>query len=156
MNIFVLDANPIIAAQLACDKHVVKMPLETAQMLCSAFPIAPYKKTHYNHPCTAWSRANISNYTWLIEYGLALCAEYTYRYNKTHKSEEVIKWCRDNSSQLNLPNNPLLPFVTCMPDEFIVLNDPITSYRQFYKLDKVRFAKWTNRDKPIWMKNSST
>lgn len=36
MNIFVLDQDPVIAAQLQCDKHVVKMIVESAQMLCTA------------------------------------------------------------------------------------------------------------------------
>ena len=36
MNIFYLDKNPVVAAQMSCDKHVVKMILESAQMLCSA------------------------------------------------------------------------------------------------------------------------
>jgi hypothetical protein len=33
MNIFILDKNPKIAAEYHCDKHVVKMILESAQML---------------------------------------------------------------------------------------------------------------------------
>ena len=84
MNIFVLDYNPKRAAQMQCDKHVVKMPLETAQILCSAFEpgTAPYKRTHYNHPCSVWGRESKVNYKWLIEHGLALSDEYTYRYGK--------------------------------------------------------------------------
>ena len=33
MNVFVLDDDPVVAAQLQCDKHVVKMIVESAQML---------------------------------------------------------------------------------------------------------------------------
>ena len=75
MNIFVLDKNPIRAAKMACDKHVVKMILESAQMLCSVQPegTAPYKRSFYNHPCTKWVRESDANYDWLIEHGLALC-----------------------------------------------------------------------------------
>lgn len=36
MNIFILDKNPRIAAEYHCDKHVVKMILESAQMLSTA------------------------------------------------------------------------------------------------------------------------
>jgi len=36
VNIFVLNENPILAARDHCDKHVVKMILESAQMLCAA------------------------------------------------------------------------------------------------------------------------
>ena len=54
MNIFILSEDPVDAAVAQLDKHIVKMPLETAQMLCAAYPVgvAPYKKTHYNHPST--------------------------------------------------------------------------------------------------------
>ena len=37
MNIFVIDKDPVVAAQNLCDKHVVKMILESAQMLCAPF-----------------------------------------------------------------------------------------------------------------------
>ena len=36
MNIFYVDRDPVKAAQMMCDKHIVKMILESAQMLCSA------------------------------------------------------------------------------------------------------------------------
>lgn len=91
MNIFVLDYCPVKSAQMQCDRHVVKMPLETAQLLCSAYPNdnAPYKRTHYNHPCSIWARKSENNYLWPIEHGLALCLEYNFRYGKNHKSREV-------------------------------------------------------------------
>lgn len=96
MNIFILSKDPIIAAQMQCDKHVVKMILETAQLLCSPFEKgeAPYKRSHFNHPSAIWTRENKSNYEWLITHGLALCEEYTFRYGKEHKSKQVILWCK--------------------------------------------------------------
>ena len=39
MNIFYLHENPEICAEYHCDKHVVKMILETAQMLSTAHRI---------------------------------------------------------------------------------------------------------------------
>ena len=96
MNIFTVDHDPTVAAQQLCDKHVVKMPLETAQMLCSAFDpldLAPYKRVHYNHPCTQWARQSEANFDWLVTHGLALCAEYTKRYGSDmiqHASEVPI------------------------------------------------------------------
>ena len=36
MNIFVLDKDPHIAAQMHCDRHVPKMIVESAQMLSTA------------------------------------------------------------------------------------------------------------------------
>ena len=105
MNIFVLDNDPIVAAQSQSDKHVVKMVLETAQMLCAAFPPgeAPYKRSYYNHPCTVWARKSDDNYYWLCRHGIALSVEYTHRYGKRHKSQDVIEWCLLNAYKLKLP-----------------------------------------------------
>lgn len=149
MNIFVLDKNPIRAAKMACDKHVVKMILESAQMLCSVQPegTAPYKRSFYNHPCTKWVRTSDANYDWLIEHGLALCREYTCRYLKHHKSEKVIKWCDENRPQL--PYIGLTPHPTCMPDRYKV-ECAIESYRNYYNGEKAYFAKWKNVDTPTW------
>ena len=36
MNIFYVDKNPETAAKMMCDKHIIKMILESAQMLCTA------------------------------------------------------------------------------------------------------------------------
>jgi hypothetical protein len=110
LNIFVLDKDPEKAAKYQCDKHVIKMILETAQLLCSVFEPgqAPYKRTHYNHPSAVWTRASRANYMWLIEHGEALCYEYTRRYNKTHKSEFVFQWCR-NQSNTRTQTTPLPP-----------------------------------------------
>ena len=96
MNIFVLDECPIISAQMQCDKHVVKMPLETAQMLCSVWhryglgDKVPYREAHKNHPCTLWAGDSAENYEWLWHHGMELCFEYTRRYNKIHKCQQVI------------------------------------------------------------------
>ena len=49
MNIFYLDPDPVAAAQMQCDKHVVKMALETAQILSTVLG-GPYKPTHAKHP----------------------------------------------------------------------------------------------------------
>ena len=70
MNIFVLHKDPVVAAQMQCDKHVVKMLLESAQMLCSPFEpgSAPYRRSHYNHPCSKWARESSSNYQWLWDH----------------------------------------------------------------------------------------
>ena len=107
MNIFKLDESPVVSAKYACDKHVVKMILESAQMLCAVHPegTAPYKRSFYNHPCTKWVRESARNYEWLLLHAYALCAEYTSRYDKVHKSEAVIEWCDENRP--DLPNKTL-------------------------------------------------
>lgn len=155
MNIFVLDEDPHRAAQYACDKHVVKMILETAQLLCAAYPdgyrcsecgAVPYKKTHYNHPCGKWTRASVSNFEWLVEHGRELCREYTLRYGKHHKSGAVIEYCASHIP--SLPDIGLTDFAQAMPDEY-KRTDPVAAYREYYKFEKSGFATWKT-EKPYW------
>ena len=153
MNIFVLDTDPVKAAKAHCDKHVVKMILETAQMLCSAFPkgFAPYKQAHYNHPCTKWARASRENYSWLIELGMALHQEYQYRYGegKKHKSFAVIKWCQEHIDYIDFPERGQTPFAQAMPDDYKTEN-PVAAYRTYYINDKKEILDYTRRNAPSW------
>jgi hypothetical protein len=154
MNIFFLDENPTLSAQYHVDKHVVKMILETAQLLCSVHHVTeqvteqvPYKLSHKNHPCAVWARQSLSNYLYLCELGLELGKEYTHRYGKRHKSIDVINWCI-----INKPNIPDIGFTTpamAMPDEFKV-DSVVESYRNYYMGAKISLASWKNREKPKW------
>ena len=101
MNIFYLHECPDKAARLQYNKHVVKMILESAQMLCTAHHCygdkyqvenVPYKQAHLNHPSTVWTRRSKSTYMWLYNHMMALGDEYTKRYGKTHLS---ITKCKD-------------------------------------------------------------
>jgi hypothetical protein len=154
MNIFILDYDTKKCAEYHCDKHVVKMILETAQLLCGVHHMVdqsteqvPYKLSHKNHPCAIWSRESLSNYLYLCDLGLELCKEYTYRYGKRHKSQDVIEWC-----VVNKPNIPDIGFTNppkAMPDEYKV--DSVTeSYRKYYMGAKSSFTTWRNRNKPEW------
>jgi hypothetical protein len=152
MNIFVLDKDPKTCAVYHNDKHVVKMILETAQLLCGVHWVeggeAPYKLSHKNHPSAIWARECVENYIWLCDLGLELCSEYTYRYGKRHKSQDIIEWCL-----LNVPNIPekgdITPFALAMPDECKV-GDAVASYRVYYMVEKRGFAVWKNRETPEW------
>jgi len=154
MNIFVLDWDVEKCAKEHVDKHVVKMILETAQLLCGAHHVTaqvtaevPYKLSHKNHPCSIWVRESINNYLWLCELGMELCWEYTYRYGKKHKSQEVIEWCI-----VNKPSLPDVPFSNppkAMPEEYKV-DDVVESYRNYYREAKKGFATWKNREIPKW------
>lgn len=137
---------------MQCDQHVVKMPLETAQMLCTAFPngYAPYRHTHYKHPCNIWIRSSMANYRWLIEHGYALCDEYNFRYGKTHKSRQVIEWCEKHMDDIQFEKKQKTPFAVAM-DESMKLKTTVASYRNFYNQSKSRFAKWNRgRKAPSW------
>ena len=151
MNIFYLDNNPQKCAEYHCDKHVVKMILESAQLLCTTHwetgGEAPYKKTHVNHPSSKWTRESISNYKWLCELGMELCKEYTYRYGKIHKTQQHLEWLSDN-----LPDIPELGFTEipqAMPDE-CKMENAIDGYRKYYIIEKAYMCKWKNRLQPEW------
>tara|TARA_R100001082_G_scaffold109014_1_gene85309 strand:- start:322 stop:786 length:465 start_codon:yes stop_codon:yes gene_type:complete len=151
MNIFAVDTDPKIAAQQLCDKHVVKMILESAQMLCSVFPNgdAPYRRAFYNHPCTKWARESAENYEWLLDHAYAMCQEYTRRYGKVHKSLDAISWCGSNYHKLNMPRKGLTKFAQAMPEQY-KNSCGVTAYRSYYNGEKAYFAKWSKRETPSW------
>ena len=151
MNIFYLDNEPALCSRYHADKHVVKMIVETAQMLCTAASKlghdVPYKPTHAKHPCTLWVGESQSNWEWLIEHGLEMCKEYTRRYNRRHKTQSIIEWC-DISNVGPLRDIGLTPFRLAMPDQY-KCDDPVKSYRNYYIGEKSRFAKWKTTQ-PTW------
>ena len=151
MNIFVLSLDPAEAAQMQCDKHVVKMCSETAQLLCSQHPpgTAPWKRTHYNHPCSIWCRQTTGNYQWLVNHGMELCQEYTRRYGRRHAAQNVIEWCRNNLPTV-VPAGPLTQFAIAIRDPKYLKADAVSSYRAYYLGDKSRFARWRYCDPPNW------
>lgn len=151
MNIFVLDADVKKCAEYHCDKHCVKMILESTQLLCGVHGFvgnaAPYKMTHKNHPCSIWARESLSNYEWLLSLALELCNEYTFRYSKKHKCEEVLNWCKENKP--NIPEKGITTFALAMPEAYKIGN-AVASYRAYYLFEKKHIAQWTKREKPVW------
>lgn len=154
MNIFFLDNDIRKCAIYHNDKHVVKMILETAQLLCGVHSIigneAPYKLSHKNHPCSIWCRESLSNYLLLSELGLELCKEYTYRYGKRHKSQDVIEWCicnKPNIQDIGITEQP-----QAMPEQYKVKGNAVQSYRNYYMGEKKGFCTWKNRETPNWFK----
>ena len=155
MNIFYLDNNPEKCAELHCDKHVVKMIVESAQLLSTAHHVIDgssaragiYKATHKNHPSAIWARTTDSNYNWLYVLWRELMREYKYRYMKTHACERLIEVLK--KLPYNIQTGAFTPPPLAMPEEFKV-TDPIESYKNYYKGAKAHFAKWTNRSVPEW------
>ena len=146
MNIFYLDKDPIKAAQVQYNKHVVKMILESAQMLCTAHhhytellaqddSYIPYKKAHYNHPSTIWCRENSEQYLWLYDHMIALGNEYTKRYKKIHLT---IKKCADilQATPAGIPLGTFEEPPQCMPDQYKVAGCSVTAYWNYYEQEK--------------------
>lgn len=158
MNIFYLDRDPNIAAQMMCDKHVVKMILESAQMLSTAHRVLDgdyradrggfYKMAHKNHPSTIWVRASSENYRWLWKHFDALLKEYTHRYGKHHATERLRNILF--MPPLNIVHG--VPFTDppqCMP-EICKGEDTVLAYQNYYIIEKSGFARWTKRETPAW------
>ena len=154
MNIFVTDHCPIQSARNLPDKHIVKMPLETCQMLAIIYsdwyygvgklykkdgtPYATKRGAFRSHPCTIWAAANQYNLAWLIKHGLALCDEYYQRYGKVHTCYDVIRQavriyhaCFDGD--INDASRKVTEFTRAMPEsiKFDTTIDTITAYKQY-------------------------
>lgn len=153
MNIFVLDLNPVMCAKYHCDKHVVKMITETAQLLSTALHLnnqtssKQYKQTHINHPCTKWTVKSKSNYKWLKQLGECLYLEYIERYDKLHKAGEVLI----NLPMLNIKDIGLTDFALAMPEQYKTSNT-VESYRNYYIGEKLSFLKYKTGNIPSWLK----
>jgi len=149
MNIFALDKDPEISAQQLLDKHVVKMPTETCQMIHTNIMYMDYmlsnpdkepslaelkayhkkkkstlmKPAMLNHPSTIWARQSIANLTWLYQHGKALCEEYEYRYNKTHGSyNRIVSGFRKRTIHYSFPQQGLTPVTIAMDDMYRIEN----------------------------------
>jgi hypothetical protein len=181
MNIFYIETDPYKAAQSMVDKHVVKMILESAQLLSTAHRLLDgteyvgqsqtgrkarrwrlpdfredilYSATHLNHPSAVWCRASNNNYTWLYCHFVGLLNEYTYRYGKTHKCADP----RFRQLLQTLPENIVVghftPVTPAMPDEYKVAS-AVESYRNYYKQGKAHLHKYTKRSPPAWLFGSN-
>ena len=160
MNIFYLDHDVKLCARYHNDKHVVKMILESCQLLCTAhhqLDIKPsdklYKQTHVNHPSAVWVRESAENYMWLWNLTLALNEEYKRRYKHVYDHLSIVK-LRD---VLSIPpdlivNKPFFEPPQCMPEEFRT-DDTEQAYRFYYSEGKKHLATWTDTPVPWWYNN---
>lgn len=167
MNIFALSDCPQESAQSLFDCHVVKMIVETAQLLASAQhvlelgfhlnPLCP-KLTHKNHPCAIWTRESIGNYDWLIQHLICLLHEYTFRYNKIHAMNKLPELMFISFDLRNkFPNQfKRTPFAQAMPEKY-KSDNAIEAYRSYYATEKIKrsdgaiMMKYTNRKPPEWL-----
>lgn len=160
MNIFYLHHSPPLAARMHCDIHVIKMILETAQILSTVHHLhgngdaVPYKPTHKHHPSVKWAAESKVQYDWLQQLGVYLCNEYAVRYGgKRHACEQYIKGCLEapppalRESRKYIWTEP----PQAMPDDVKVPGDTATAYRNYYRKYKSHFARWKLGGVPAWM-----
>ena len=182
MNIFYVDKDPMNAAQALVDKHVVKMVLESAQLLSTAHRVLDgqmieetrtnidtgksrkvkvwslpdsrdnvmYAATHMNHPSAVWCRQSIKNYDWLVDHFFSLMREYTHRYKKIHACYGELSYMLQSPPH-NLKEWNWTEMPSAMDEQYIISKDPLINYRNYYRLGKVKFHQWTNREPPEWI-----
>jgi hypothetical protein len=186
MNIFYLDNDPVKCAEYHVDKHAIKMILEYCQLLSTAHRVLDgkeiieksktgrnvkrwilesklndvlYSATHINHPSAVWCRASLSNYKWLHNLLVELCKEYTYRYGKIHKCQEIGLVSALGNTPTNISNKPFTQPTPAMPDPCKVPGDSLKSYRNYYIMEKQRMWSWkgkiNSRTPPPWFKEWS-
>lgn len=157
MNIFMLDYNVEDCAKAHCDKHVTKMILESAQLLCTAVnvlageQVSPYKTTHVNHPCAKWVRENSSNAIYLYRLMAQLNQEYYFRYGKQHLSYLKLEEAKIFPLILkHIPEGEFTLPPKAMPEEYKTDN-VVESYRNYYREAKKHLHTWTRRGQPSWL-----
>jgi hypothetical protein len=178
MNIFYVNSDPEVAARSMVDRHVVKMILETAQLLSTAHRVIDgeeyvgqsqsgrkakrwrlsgnvdaimYAATHINHPSAVWVRENSANYNWLYDHLLALGREYTHRYGRTHLTIDKLKDILKDAPENIEQSNVMTKMPSCMDKQYIVSLDPIINYRNYYNYGKTDLLRWSNRPPPQWI-----
>ena len=162
VNFFYLDKDVEKTAKYYCDKHVVKIPIEIAQILSKIHHILKtkidYQKIYQNSKVVSetlgpyvWSLSSLENYIWTCNLGLELIKEYKHRFNKTyHKTEEVLQYLLDNLPPIE--KRGITPFImTNKYDMFqYISKDPVKNARYNYAEMKCVDDKWTKRKKPNW------
>lgn len=157
MNIFATDPDPKKCAEALDDKRLIKMILESAQLISTAARLNGsdntrlYKSTHVKHPCTIWTGEHKANYQWLLDHYIYLCVEYERRFTKKHKS--FLLYSAIYRSQHYLKDSELHdPFVNCTPYKDLEVH---LAYKKTlvdkWNNDK-RPPKWTNSNPPSWVK----
>ena len=183
MNIFAVDPNPIVCAESLCNQHVIKMIVESAQMLSTnirllglkdpkekieeLFP-SLYRSTHKHHPCTIWAQSK-PNFEWLLFHALALCDEYTFRFGKSHKTVDLLLQIHHGLYSINFKSTQRSVFRTaintvifhdCVVHTDLGAIEPhatyqryISKYKRQFGTKRPRAAKWTKRKPPLWFNN---
>ncbi len=171
MNIFVLSEEPVLAAEMLCNKHVCKMSIEYAQLLLNAHTLVTgrpvknpldYQPVFLNHPCSKWVSDSLDNYYWLLRLTVATWAEHKYRFTEGDREHK----CRALLDVVSQPPNGIPSFSTvatpppqCVPDDYRISQtvahanrwrNTVKAYRDYYVYEKARFARWTKREPPDW------
>lgn len=180
MNIFYLSQNPLEAAQYHVDKHVVKMILESAQLLCTAHRVLDGVQAQQLKMTKTGKTKSVKRYV------LSNLLHNEIMYSATHINHPCAIWCRETINNymwlydlfvalcdeytfrygkkhktdtllrdmLKSPPTNISPSGFTLPPQAMPdqykHDDSVVAYRQYYIGAKSKFAKWTSRSIPTW------
>lgn len=163
MNVFVLDRDPVKAAEYHCDKHVNKMIIEHLQMMSIVAAINdldPAKRTNgefyktrafRKHPCTIWMGESWANWAWTYQLTWSLCDEFKKRYGKEHGGRDsLLSLQKTRVTLAKKLQHQMTEFAQAMPDECKVEGDAVAAYRKYYNMHKHDFATWKTQAPDWW------
>lgn len=167
MNVFCVDRDPKYAARALCDQHAVKMPLEQCQMFSMVLDnnmkeqyrsdkpsktlgSPGYPPNHVKHPCTKWMMESRGNYRWAVKHLREMFLEYTRRFGKRHKLEGLVMVYEAQEQYLEFDKEQQTEFVQAITDKSLHNQDPVIAYRNYYNIEKSRFARWKMGNVPEW------
>eukprot|EP00930_Biecheleria_cincta_P061015 TRINITY_DN46584_c0_g1_i1.p1 TRINITY_DN46584_c0_g1~~TRINITY_DN46584_c0_g1_i1.p1 ORF type:complete len:315 (-),score=57.47 TRINITY_DN46584_c0_g1_i1:115-1059(-) len=178
MNIFFLHMSPKQCAKMHANIHVVKMIVETAQLLCNVhrrqrehclppymtqrqMARIPYKESASGHRklgSMIWVAESLGNYRWAVQLGLELCNEYNAGRGRAagktskHKTQKVLEWLRDHEPNFKIQRRtPVRTKHLAMPARFKKAETSVQAYRDYY-FSKRRTMEmvWPAGKTPLW------
>jgi hypothetical protein len=160
MQIFGLDRNPAAAARALGDRHVVRMTLESTQILSTVASLAGvvtrYRPTHHNHPCTLWVRDNGGHWHWLLAHARALASEYEFRYDRRHACLDVIEELATLDVVDTRVNPEAVVFTTLSLDQSYRSYSSLYAHRLSYLRDKRHMHVYARgRPAPLWLQSEN-
>lgn len=151
MNVFASDPSPVFSAQVLADQHVVKMALESAQILSTALHIrgrnhtSLYRPTHKHHPCTVAAAKDDHYFWWVYHHGRALAGEYLLRFGKEHGALNRIELAGRVMLSAAPYGDPMpTTWPLAMPDEYKHEN-PHEAYINYLR---EKYRQWAGKKMP--------
>lgn len=159
MQLFILDKNPEKAVKMLADCHIIKLCLETAQILSSVIKnhnkqnnqLLP-KPYNPNHPVIK-AINNQFKINYVLKYNKALHNEFIYRFNKKHAYFSLINIYNKilfNDTDIKDDFSFAQDFKNFSTDE----HDIVNAFKAYYKFKKSIIKRWkyTKTEEPNWLK----
>lgn len=163
LNVFAMNPDALTTAGMHCDQHVLRMLGQYTQILCNAvrsYILNPedaknlYKPIMINHPWCVWARSGRQNAGWLWHVIHHLNTAYRARFHKASDHRSFLIAHRAATFIPLMPNIATFDTMTgngmpiCVPEEYILRGFAFTSYCNYYRSEKMRFARWNHSPIP--------